>query len=307
MQRQRQEYNLKNLTLESNLKKMKRALMLFALAISLTATAQVKVIDLWNNSTAPHSNGVTEAETEKNGAYYNITQVELYIYAADPAKATGQAAVLCPGGGYKYVSLNREGHEIGAWLAENGITAAALKYRVPNGHREVPLEDVEAALKYLRDHAGEYGIDPARIGIFGFSAGGHLAASASTLLPEAERPAFAVLVYPVITAEPGKCHKGSFDELLGKDRTAEDEAQWSLQNRVTKETPTTLLLLADDDRTVPPVNSTLYYEALKQHGIKASLHIYPNGGHGGGFNLSRPYRKEWREDVLDWLSTLPKE
>lgn len=283
---------------------MKRVITLFALAAALTASAQVKVVKLWDNTTAPHSNGVTEAETEKNRAYYNITEAQLYIYPADPAKATGQAAVLCPGGGYKYVSLYREGHEIGQWLAENGITAVALKYRVPNGHCEVPLEDVGAALKYLREHAAEYGVDPARIGIFGFSAGGHLAASASTLLPEAERPAFAVLVYPVITAEAGKCHKGSFDQLLGKDRTAEEEAQWSLQNRVTKSTPTTLLLLADDDKTVPPVNSILYYEALKRNGIKASLHVYPNGGHGGGFNPERPYRKAWRKDVLDWLSTL---
>lgn len=274
------------------------------MAAALTASAQVKVVKLWDNTTAPHSNGVTEAETEKNRAYYNITEAQLYIYPADPAKATGQAAVLCPGGGYKYVSLYREGHEIGQWLAENGITAVALKYRVPNGHCEVPLEDVGAALKYLREHAAEYGVDPARIGIFGFSAGGHLAASASTLLPEAERPAFAVLVYPVITAEAGKCHKGSFDQLLGKDRTAEEEAQWSLQNRVTESTPTTLLLLADDDKTVPPVNSILYYEALKRNGIKASLHVYPNGGHGGGFNPERPYRKAWRKDVLDWLSTL---
>lgn len=283
---------------------MKRVITLFALVAALTASAQVKVVKLWDNTTAPHSNGVTEAETEKNRAYYNITEAQLYIYPADPAKATGQAAVLCPGGGYKYVSLYREGHEIGQWLAENGITAVALKYRVPNGHCEVPLEDVGAALKYLREHAAEYGVDPARIGIFGFSAGGHLAASASTLLPEAERPAFAVLVYPVITAEAGKCHKGSFDQLLGKDRTAEEEAQWSLQNRVTESTPTTLLLLADDDKTVPPVNSILYYEALKRNGIKASLHVYPNGGHGGGFNPERPYRKAWRKDVLDWLSTL---
>ena len=123
---------------------------------------------------------------------------------------------------------------------------------------------------------------------------------------ERSRPAFAVLVYPVITAEPGKCHKGSFDNLLGTDRTAGDEAQWSLQNRVTASTPPTLLLLADDDRTVPPVNSTLFYEALKRNGVKGcSLRIYPSGGHGGGFNPDRIYRTAWRADVLDWLGTLP--
>ena len=168
------------------------------------------------------------------------------------------------------------------------------------------MEDAEAALRYIRDHAAEYGVDPVRVGIMGFSAGGHLAGSAATMLPEVVRPAFAVLVYPVITAEPGKCHKGSFDNLLGTDRTADDEAQWSLQNRVTPSTPPTLLLLADNDRTVPPVNSTLFYEALKRNGVKGcSLHIYPSSGHGGAFNPDRAYRTAWRADVLDWLAALP--
>ena len=145
-----------------------------------------------------------------------------------------------------------------------------------------------------------------RIGVNHGSLSDHLAASAATMLPEEVRPAFAVLIYPVITAEPGKCHKGSFDNLLGTDRTAGDEAQWSLQNRVTASTPPTLLLLADDDRTVPPVNSTLFYEALKRNGVKGcSLRIYPSGGHGGGFNPDRIYRTAWRADVLDWLGTLP--
>ena len=287
---------------------MKRLLIFAALLFAASAVpAQDYHIKLWDNATAPTSNGLTGEElSPKPGVATNTQSAEIWIYKADPEKATGQAIVFCPGGGYSQLSVGN-GHTTCKWLAENGITAVALKYRVPNGHSEVPLEDVRAALKWLRDHAREYGADPAKVGIFGFSAGGHLAASASTLLPDAERPAFAVLVYPVITAEAGKCHKGSFDELLGKGRTAEEEVQWSLQNRVTEHTPTTLLLLADDDRTVPPVNSTLYYEALKRNGVKASLHIYPNGGHGGGFNPKRAYRQAWRADVLDWLSTLPEE
>jgi len=138
-------------------------------------------------------------------------------------------------------------------------------------------------------------------------AGGHLAASAATMLPEEVRPAFAVLVYPVITAEPGKCHKGSFDNLLGTDRTAGDEAQWSLQNRVTASTPPALLLAADDDRSVPPVNSVLFYAALKRHGIPASLRIYPSGGHGGALDPAHIYRAQWRADILDWLAMLAHE
>ena len=285
---------------------MKRLLTLVALAAALTASAQVKVVKLWDNTSAPHSNEDAGPQKEKNGNLYNTVDTELFIYPAAPDKATGQAVVVCPGGGYRFVSMPREGHEVGEWLSAEGITVVALKYRLPNGHCQVPLEDVEAALRYIRDHAAEYGVDPSRVGIMGFSAGGHLAASAATMLPEEVRPAFAVLVYPVITAEPGKCHKGSFDNLLGTDRTAGDEAQWSLQNRVTASTPPTLLLLADDDRTVPPVNSTLFYEALKRNGVKGcSLRIYPSGGHGGGFNPDRIYRTAWRADVLDWLGTLP--
>ena len=241
---------------------MKRLLTLVALAATLTASAQVKVVKLWDNASAPHSNEDAGPQKEKNGNLYNTVDTELFIYPTAPDKATGQAVVVCPGGGYRFVSMPREGHEVGEWLSAEGITVVALKYRLPNGHCQVPLEDAEAALRYIRDHAAEYGVDPSRVGIMGFSAGGHLAASAATMLPEEVRPAFAVLVYPVITAEPGKCHKGSFDNLLGTDRTAGDEAQWSLQNRVTASTPPTLLLLADDDRTVPPVNSTLFYEAL---------------------------------------------
>jgi acetyl esterase/lipase len=127
------------------------------------------------------------------------------------------------------------------------------------------------------------------------------------MLPEEVRPAFAVLIYPVITAESGKCHKGSFDHLLGTDRTAGDEAQWSLQNRVTASTPPALLLAADDDRSVPPVNSVLFYAALKRHGIPASLRIYPSGGHGGALDPAHIYRAQWRADILDWLAMLAHE
>ena len=268
--------------------------------------AQQRIVRLWNNASAPHDNGLRGGERVEEDRLFNTTEAVLYVYAADPARATGQAAVVCPGGGYRFLSIGGDGHAVGRWLAEHGVTAAVLKYRLPNGRCEVPLEDTEAALRYLRRTAPDFCADSAQVGIVGCSAGGHLAASAATMLPEEVRPAFAVLIYPVITAESGKCHKGSFDHLLGTDRTAGDEAQWSLQNRVTASTPPTLLLLADDDRTVPPVNSTLFYEALKRNGVKGcSLRIYPSGGHGGGFNPDRIYRTAWRADVLDWLGTLP--
>ena len=263
---------------------MRRLLVLTALAAALTAGAQQRIVRLWNNASAPHDNGLRGGERVEEDRLFNTTEAVLYVYAADPARATGQAAVVCPGGGYRFLSIGGDGHAVGRWLAEHGVTAAVLKYRLPNGRCEVPLEDTEAALRYLRRTAPDFRADSAQVGIVGCSAGGHLAASAATMLPEEVRPAFAVLIYPVITAEPGKCHKGSFDHLLGTDRTAGDEAQWSLQNRVTASTPPALLLAADDDRSVPPVNSVLFYAALKRHGIPASLRIYPSGGHGGALD-----------------------
>ena len=284
---------------------MKRLFALIILTAALTAAAQQRTVRLWDNASAPHDNGLRGGERVEGCRLFNTTETVLYIYAADRAKATGQAAVVCPGGGYRFLSIEGDGHAVGRWLAENGITAAVLKYRLPNGRREVPLEDTEAALNYLRHEAATFRADSAQVGIVGCSAGGHLAASAATMLPEAVRPAFAVLIYPVITAEPGNCHKGSFDHLLGTDRTADDEAQWSLQNRVTAATPPTLLLAADDDRSVPPVNSTLFYKALKRSGVKGcSLRIYPGGGHGGALDPDHSYRTQWRADLLDWLATL---
>ncbi len=284
---------------------MQRFLILAALAATLTSGAQQRTVRLWDNATAPHSNGITAPETEEKGLVYNITETELYIYPADAAKATGQAVVVCPGGGYRVVAMQCEGDDVGRWLSAHGITAVVLKYRIPNGRREVPLEDAEAALRYTRDHAAEYGVDPARVGIMGFSAGGHLAGSAATMLPEAVRPAFAVLIYPGITAEPEERHQGLFNRLLGPGHTTDDEMQWSLEKRVTPSTPPALLLLADDDRIVSPANSTFFYKALKMSGVQdCSLRIYPGGGHGGGFAVDHVYRSQWRADVLDYLALL---
>ncbi len=262
-----------------------------------------KTVRMWDNSTAPHSNNLSGAETSRQNMFIgNTSEAVLYIYDADPTKATGQSIVICPGGGYQFVSMENEGHKVAEWFAANGITAAILKYRMPNGHREVPLEDAVEALRTMRRYATQHGGDAAQVGIIGFSAGGHLAASASTLADDTDKPAFSVLVYPVITGERGKCHEGSFDNLLGKGRTDAQTAEYSLQNRVTATTPPTILLLSDDDVTVPVCSSTYYYNALKENGIKASMHIYPSGGHGWGFKESFRYKKEWTAALLEWLA-----
>lgn len=268
---------------------------------------QAATIRLWDNATAPHSNGITGPEEEPEPyRLANTSTAELYLYPADASKATGLGVVICPGGGYARLAIDHEGFQIGQWLAAQGITAAVLKYRLPNGHPEVPLEDAEQALRVLRgDAPGAEDYACPKVGIMGFSAGGHLAAMASTM--GAVRPDFSLLFYPVITAERGKGHQGSFNNLVGTERrTAESDARFSLENRVTEQTPPALLLLSDDDRTVPPVNSLRYYNALKEHGIEASLHIYPTGGHGWGFHDNFRYKAAWQAALLDWLQRFVK-
>ena len=293
---------------------MKRsALLLMALALTFGASAQSakepakapdRVLKIWDNTTAPHSNGIATPEKSVDaGRVADVSEATLSIFKADPSVATGQAVVICPGGGYVRLAMEHEGYQMARWFAANGITAAVLKYRMPNGHCEVPLEDAEQALRIMTGLvAGAEGFTSDRVGIAGCSAGGHLAAMTSTM--GAVRPAFSILFYPVITGEAGRCHKGSFDSLLGTDRTEEQTAYFSLQNRVTETTPPALLLLSDNDRTVPPISSISYYNALKAHGIAASMHIYPSGGHGWGIRAEFPYRAEWQRAVLDWLKTL---
>ena len=258
-------------------------------------------VPIWNNASAPHDNGLRGDETEFGLRFIgNVTEAVLYIYPAAPDKATGQAAVICPGGGYEFVSMEHEGDAFARWIAEQGITAAVIKYRMPNHHPEVPLEDVEQALRVMKGEipgAGELSVQ--RVGIIGFSAGGHLAAMAATV--GRVRPDFMVLFYPVITAAKELAHEGSFDNLLGRERTEELNARYSLENRVTETTPPTILFLADDDDCVPALNAVSFYRALKEHGVAASLHIYPSGQHGWGILDRFPYKSAWQSALTDWL------
>ena len=204
---------------------MKRTLPLITTLLLMTATAsaqdygQTATLKIWDNTTAPHSNGITTPETEKEpNRVRNTSEATLYIFPADKAKATGQAVVICPGGGYGMLAMDHEGYEMAKWFAANGITGAVLKYRMPNHHPEVPLEDAVQALRIMAGlEAGATGYTADKVGIVGSSAGGHLAAMASTI--GSFKPAFSVLFYPVITAEKGKAHQGSFNALLGDKLT----------------------------------------------------------------------------------------
>ena len=265
-----------------------------------------KVVKWWNNKKAPHSNEEEKDESRnKAGHFYNTSQTEFYLYIADKEKATGQAIVLCPGGGYGAVCIEREGFFLAEYFKSIGVTALVLKYRLPNyGHKEVPLEDAQAALRYLCKNAKKLGVDPTKVGICGSSAGGHLAAYVSTFTEDAEKPAFAVLFYPVITAENCMTHQGTFDRLLGKGQAPYLRDYYSLNNRVTPTTPPTILLLSNNDRTVPPISSIRYYQALKYNGVKAAMHVYPEGGHGWVGRESFRYHKDWQHQLKRWMEHL---
>ena len=266
---------------------------------------QDETIVIWDNKKAPHSNGL-EGEAYEMQPYrlVNTTKAVLYVYNANPAKATGQAVVICPGGGYAKLSMDQEGYLMAQWLAKNGIAAFVLEYRLPNGHKEVPLEDAVEAIRVVRKKAKKFNIDPKKVGIMGFSAGGHLAASASNIPPVADRPNFSVLFYPVVIANHYTSHVGSFRNLLGKGFIQADADEFSMDKLASENTPPTILLLSDDDATVPAAGAAMYYAALRYHGVKASMYVFPEGGHGWGNYDKFSYQKEWQHLLLRWLSEL---
>ena len=257
---------------------------------------------------------VTLGPLESNGWEGSLVNTkgrpEVYDHVADgarmdiylPENGNGQMVVVCPGGAYWNVCAKFEGYTVAEWLAERGIACCVLIYRLPNHHCEVPLRDVQNALRYCRHHAVQWGIR--QIGVMGFSAGGHLAASASTLYTDAgTRPDFSVLIYPVITMDEEFTHKGSRDNLLppGSDSSLAD--RYSLEKRVTSDTPVTFIALSADDDIVPPENSIRYFRAMQAHGVPGELHIYSTGGHGWGFpRYDDHLTKEEREDFLRTLS-----
>lgn len=279
------------------------------------------------------SNGITEPETTNpDGAISNISdnaRFDLYI----PEKPNGQMVIVCPGGGYSFVSSFNEGVYVADWMTARGIAVAVVKYRLPDGHWEVPLTDVQNTFRYCRAHAGEWGVT--QIGIIGFSAGGHLAASATTMYTDAAtRPDFSILIYPVISLDWSITHGGTRTSLIGTDekwlgrkdktyRQWEEDRQtleklvrrYSLQNNVTEDTPPVFLAHCTDDTTVPVQNSIEFFTALKRHNVSAEMHIYPAGGHGWGFSTEKYglhdgigyARAEFEASLGRWLDSVKSE
>lgn len=236
------------------------------------------------------------------------SEITVYLPGSEAAaKANGRAIVDCPGGGYSHLSMQNEGHDWAEYFNAKGIAYVVLQYRMPKGDRNIPLSDAYNAIRTVRDSAQVWHINPRNVGIMGFSAGGHLASSVSTHAPFEVRPDFSILFYPVVSMAERDTHKGSVVGFLGDKR--DDKAlvkDWSNFNAVRRHlTPPAIILLANDDRAVPPVtNGVAYYSAMRRAGNNCEMHIYPSGGHGFGFKSTYKYHDRMLGDLSQWLEDL---
>lgn len=273
-----------------------------------------EIFALWPKG-PKEENGLKEKEVAKEGgSIANSSTAELRVYHPEQNNK-GMALVICPGGGYSNLAMKHEGEMFARWLNERGITAVVLKYRMPNQHSKIPLADAQRAMRWVRSRAEEWGINPEKIGIAGFSAGGHLASTLATHFDAGKkssdrienyscRPNFALLFYPVISMKDGLTHKGSRDGLLGKTPAPALIEEYSNELHVSPQTPPAFLVHSDDDTGVSPLNSVVFYQALKKNKVPAVLYIFPKGGHGWGLRDSFEYYPQWTCLLEKWLGQL---
>jgi acetyl esterase/lipase len=293
---------------------MKKLVGIFTvLHLCFATMAQDFKLKVWPNG-APDSNGMTQPEELFEGKRVrNVSEAEIYVYLPKIGINTGAAMVICPGGGYIMEAMDHEGYNMAEWLVQQGVAGIVLKYRLPYGHDQIPLEDAQRAIRMVRSKAKEWGINPAKIGIAGSSAGGHLASTAGTRFdlgkPDASdpveryscRPDFMLLLYPVITFDEEFGHMGSRVNLIGAGNKWDLVEKYSNERQVFSQTPPTFLVLSDDDTTVPPRNSIEFYMALKKYKIPAEMHIFRDGGHGFGMNKKNLPVDQWPNLFAQWM------
>lgn len=289
-------------------------LFLFVFCTSIFAQ---QVLPLYKDS-IPNSKHTADEELveQKDGITIisKISRPTLTVFLPPKSKANGTAVVICPGGGYWVVASSHEGSDVARKFTEMGVAAIVLKYRIPNDawmpNREIgPLQDAQQAIKTVKDSAAKWHINPERVGIMGFSAGGHLAATAGThftkaYIPNAVnknlRPDFMILIYPVISFIPGVGHAGSAEQILGKNPSSEKLYEYSNELQVTNETPPCFLVHATNDDGVSPRNSLVFYDSLLSKKVPAEIHIYQNGGHGFGMYMKNS-KELWMERCKSWM------
>ena len=277
---------------------------------SLTVQAQ-EIINLYPGA-VPNSKQSDVQEKENKGMFSGVTIPTLQIFQPEKNNSNGAAVIICPGGGYAVVVYQAEGVKTAKEFARQGVTAFVLKYRLPNDKTMLdktigPLQDAQQAIKTVRDNAGKWGIDVNKIGIMGFSAGGHLASTAATHFETAFiendpntnlRPDFQILVYPVISMQDSLTHPGSRKNLLGDNPLKEIVDKFSNELQVTANTPPAYITHSGDDTVVDVDNSIMYYEQLRHQDVPVEMHIYPKGNHG--FVLFQP-TEEWMIPVFKWM------
>ena len=299
-----------------------KKILFFLFSFNLFMATGQQEMALYGTAPIPNSRAVADRESIDSSdspmrySYYLVSRPTLTVWLPPAGKANGTAVIVCPGGGYLHLAMTHEGTDVARMLNELGVTAFVLKYRLPNDETMTdktigPLQDAQRAIQLVRERAGEWGVNPARIGILGFSAGGHLASTAGTHFNKhyidnphktSLRPDFMVLLYPVISFSDSIAHRGSRDNLIGLHPSAALIREYSNELQVTGETPPAFLVHAGDDRIVPVANSLHFYEALQSNGVPAELHIYPKGGHGYGLYNSTS-KDQWPDRLRNWMDT----
>jgi len=269
-------------------------------------------VELWPDGVPGRLPGLSP-ERIHDGLIYDVSVPTLAVFAPRAGTSNGTAAIVCPGGGYVCLAVDKEGAEVTRWLTSIGVTACLLKYRVAPHRHPAPLTDALQAMRVVRARARELGVDPDRIGIVGASAGGHLAASAATMFDAREgktcasldavsaRPDFVVLLYPVITMAEPYAHIGSRRALLGDDPSAELVARLSLEGAVTAATSPAFIMHTAEDAAVPFENALLFYRALRAADVPAEMHLYQFGAHGFGLQPGLGPTSDWPRRCEDWL------
>lgn len=295
--------------------------LLLSLFISLQFSYAQEIIPLWADGVpnCPVESPYQEVPDERIGIKtLSVQDPTIEVYLPPAYRANGAAVLICPGGGYYLQAYDWEGTEFAKWFNRKGIAAFVLKYRLPHWTKppcseHIALDDASRAMRLIRSKAEGFNIDPDRLGVMGFSAGGHLASTLSThfdagdqeasdpIAQQSSRPDFSVLVYAVISGDSSIYHGGSFKNLLGEDPDPATVDYYSGEKQVTAETPPAILIHAADDKGVPFENSLVYFQALQQHGIKSALHIYAEGGHGFALAEDRPHLSGWIELVSGWI------
>jgi acetyl esterase/lipase len=268
----------------------------------VTSESESQTVLLWPDG-APGAKGTEE-----------VDKPSLTIYLPTGVNATKTGVVVAPGGGYVNLATEKEGTSIALWLNAHGVAAFVLKYRLgPTYHNPIELEDAQRAIRMVRAHAAQYGIAEDHIGMCGFSAGGHLTATAGTHFDagnpnatdpidrQGSRPDFLILGYPVITMEAPYAHMGSRENLLGENPSPEEVRSMSDERQVTKDTPPTFLFATTDDGTVPVMNSVMFYSALVKAGVPAEMHIFQRGAHGVGLAAANPELSVWPDLLMKWM------